>query len=322
MKPLVSVLIPLYNAKEYLEETINSVKDQTYQNIEIIIVDDGSTDGSYEYAKTFENVTVKVYRQKNSGPGTARNKAFALSKGDYIQYLDADDLLAPNKIELQYKAIKKYGDDTFVFGNCEHFNDLTNEKFLQKQSYFKDYNDSDDFLMNYWRESGMIPTGSYLCSRKLIEKAEKWNEKWILNEDGDFVARLAANAKFIKFIPDSLMYYRRSNADSLNNRRTRKHFESMLESFQRRNEYIKSTLENDSFKYAQYLSYSRLYHQMFPKYKDLRDIVKNEIIKLGYRQIYPVGGENFMKLAKLIGTNNTYFIAEKIIEIREKIGLK
>ena len=102
--PKVSILIPLYNSENYIEETIQSCLNQTYENIEIIIVDDGSTDKSLQIAKSFESGKLKVYSQPNSGACKARNLAFEKSIGDYIQYLDADDLLSENKIENQRKV--------------------------------------------------------------------------------------------------------------------------------------------------------------------------------------------------------------------------
>lgn len=103
MEPLVSILIPCYNAEKWLAETLESALAQTWDNIEIIVVDDGSTDKSLAVAKQFEPDGVKVISQANKGASAARNRAFQESQGDFIQYLDADDLLVPDKIELQVK---------------------------------------------------------------------------------------------------------------------------------------------------------------------------------------------------------------------------
>ena len=107
MKPKVSILIPLYNSEKYIAQTIQSALNQTWENKEIIIVDDGSSDNSFEIARKFESDIVKVFLQKNSGSCITRNEAFSFSSGEYIQYLDADDLLSPNKIEFQMKLIER-----------------------------------------------------------------------------------------------------------------------------------------------------------------------------------------------------------------------
>ena len=104
MSVLVSILIPSYNAEEWIEETIQSALSQTWPRKEIIIVDDGSTDNSLRIAKEYESNSVKVISQENSGAAVARNKALEYAQGDYIQWLDADDLLAPDKIEKQLRS--------------------------------------------------------------------------------------------------------------------------------------------------------------------------------------------------------------------------
>src|SRR5690348_2830874 len=95
-KGLVSVLIPAYNSERWIDETLQSVAEQSYPQIEVIVVDDGSTDGTASIAA---DCGARVVRQRNSGPSVARNRALAESRGEYIQWLDADDVLSPDKIE-------------------------------------------------------------------------------------------------------------------------------------------------------------------------------------------------------------------------------
>ena len=103
--PLVSVVIPCYNAERWIIETLQSVRDQTWKNIEIIIVNDGSEDRSVELIKSFESSSLILIEQENKGQTAALNAGLAAAKGDYVQYLDADDLLHPDKIEIQIKRI-------------------------------------------------------------------------------------------------------------------------------------------------------------------------------------------------------------------------
>jgi len=106
-KPLVSILVPAYNAQEWIAETLQSAVAQTWPRKEIIIVDDGSSDQTMTIAKQFESDDVRVVRQENQGAAAARNHAFSLSQGEYIQWLDADDLLAPDKIEKQIEVLDR-----------------------------------------------------------------------------------------------------------------------------------------------------------------------------------------------------------------------
>jgi len=105
--PLVSILIPAYNASKLLAATIRSAIGQTWKRKEIIVVDDGSTDQTLAVARRFEPEGVQVVSQKNQGAAAARNHAFQRSKGDYIQWLDSDDLLAPDKIERQLTTLRE-----------------------------------------------------------------------------------------------------------------------------------------------------------------------------------------------------------------------
>ena len=105
----VSVIIPVFNAQEYINETINSVIKQTYEgSIEIIIIDDHSTDNSFQIVREFESDSIIVKKNPKKGACAARNYGFQLSTGDYIQYLDADDLLSKNKIRSQMELLMKY----------------------------------------------------------------------------------------------------------------------------------------------------------------------------------------------------------------------
>ena len=104
MKPLVSILIPAYNAQEFLAATVTSALGQTWARKEVIIVNDGSRDETLNVARKFESPSVKVITHENQGAAATRNKALSLAQGEFIQWLDADDLLGSNKIACQMEA--------------------------------------------------------------------------------------------------------------------------------------------------------------------------------------------------------------------------
>src|SRR5882762_10159051 len=104
-KPLVSILIPAYNSQDWIADTLRSAVAQTWETKEIIVVDDGSSDQTLAIAGKFESSTVRIVGQKNQGAASASNTALSLCRGDYIQWLDADDLLAPDKIAQQMAAL-------------------------------------------------------------------------------------------------------------------------------------------------------------------------------------------------------------------------
>src|SRR5436189_41615 len=105
MNPLVSILIPAFDAQEWLADTIKSATRQTWPRKEIIVVDDGSRDHTLSIARQFASKELSVVTQANQGAAAARNRAFSICQGDYIQWLDADDLLAPDKIARQTRSL-------------------------------------------------------------------------------------------------------------------------------------------------------------------------------------------------------------------------
>jgi len=116
--PLVSVIIPSYNAAAFIRETVYSVLDQTYSNIEVIVVDDGSKDNTAEILQEFGN-KIHYHRQVNAGVSQARNKGFGLSKGEYVCFLDADDWLFPNTIAEKVQLMESDASLGIVYGRVE-----------------------------------------------------------------------------------------------------------------------------------------------------------------------------------------------------------
>lgn len=134
MSSLVSIITPNYNCACFIAQTINSVLSQTYKNWEMLIVDDCSTDGSYEIALEYaaKDVRIKVFRnERNSGAAISRNKAIKESKGEYLAFLDSDDLWAPEKLERQLKFMQENNCD-FSFTEYEHIDE--NGKSLHKKA--------------------------------------------------------------------------------------------------------------------------------------------------------------------------------------------
>ena len=118
--PLVSVIIPVYNGEKYLAAAIESVLSQSYHPVEVSVVDDGSNDGSQDIALSYPQV--KTIHQENAGPAAARNRGLQVAKGEYIAFLDADDLWMPDKLTLQIAAFTTDPELGIVTGYVEEFN--------------------------------------------------------------------------------------------------------------------------------------------------------------------------------------------------------
>jgi glycosyltransferase involved in cell wall biosynthesis len=211
--PLVSVLIPLYNKVDYFEETLQSVLNQTYPNIEIIIVDDGSTDGSLDIAKNYLSKNIIIFEQENKGASAARNKAFELSKGDYIQYLDADDILDQFKIEEQVKVLDQ-NYECLAISKCyfiEHTPDGQKKVTLQKRRD-KDFKDPQTFILDDLLNSVVVH--AWLIPRHFIENAGGWDERISNFDDKDFYLRLLPLAAKIIYCDKAICSCRDTNTNN------------------------------------------------------------------------------------------------------------
>lgn len=222
MKPLVSILIPAYNAGRWIHETLRSVTGQTWPRKEVILVDDGSTDDTLGIAKRFESPTVKVVSQKNSGGGLARNKALSLAQGDYIQYLDHDDMLAPDKVERQLAGASSEGfASTLLSGSFSTFFYCTERARPVHNAMCQDLLPVEFFIHKLNDEGAWLQIGAYLFSRPLIEKAGPWYERQSTDDDGNYVDRVVMACERIHFVTEARSYWRIGNTRSAGHRDTK-----------------------------------------------------------------------------------------------------
>ena len=138
----ISVIIPFYNGASFLREAIESVLSQEYSNIQIIAVDDGSTDQSVEQILSINDSRIKIIKQQNAGAAEARNTGVQAASGDYLCFLDADDVWDKNKLKLQIQALEENEGVNMIFGQVKEFNDasvLKNISFIPEEKTFVGY---------------------------------------------------------------------------------------------------------------------------------------------------------------------------------------
>lgn len=229
MAELVSILIPAYNAEQWIRETMLSAINQTWPNKEIIVVDDGSSDNTFKIAKTLESKAVKIIKQPNKGACVARNEALSLAQGDYIQWLDADDLLHPEKISLQLSR-SDGGRDSLALLTCAwgRFFFCRNRTKFVPNSLWQDLSPVDWIVTKFMDGVWMNPS-AWLVSRRLAELSGPWDARLSLSgdDDGEYICRVITNSQAVKFVPEAKSYYRQSNFDGLSWRRADKALEGM-----------------------------------------------------------------------------------------------
>ena len=208
MSPLVSILIPAYNAEPWIADTIQSALTQTWPRKEIIVVDDGSDDRTLSIANEFSSRGVFVAFQKNRGAAAARNKALSFCSGDYIQWLDADDILAPDKISRQMEFAESCTNKRILLSSeWGHFLFRTSRAKFTRTALWGDLPPVEWLRLKMEKNTWMQP-GSWLVSRELTEAAGPWNERLPWDEEGEYFCRVVIKSDRVKFIRGAKTFYR------------------------------------------------------------------------------------------------------------------
>lgn len=303
---LVSILIPLYNSEKWIGDTIQSILSQSYSNIEVVIVDDGSTDKSFEIARSFASEKVKIFQQPNSGGCVARNKAFELSTGEYIVFFDADDLMYPDKIKNQMLLVDHFGDDFVYSSQWIPFTNEIPNNFLPKSIIDQDFDNPIEWLTTSWLNKS-AQTGVWLTPRSIIYKTGGWDETLKVNQDGEYFFRVLLNSKGVKFSNDSYTFYRRNVTTSISEKYIPERAASMLQSYISFEKIL--DLENtDIVKKALATNYAMFIYIYYKEEKDLINIAWERLEKLGINVNWEIGGKMFQFLSKLVGFKNALIL--------------
>jgi glycosyltransferase involved in cell wall biosynthesis len=315
MEPLVSILIPAYNSEKWIKETIESALNQTWPRKEIIIVDDGSRDRTFEIARKYESNSVKVLSQENKGGPSARNAALSIAQGDFIQWLDHDDLLAPDKISQQLKKCETVNMDILLSGSFGTFYYNPNRAKFNKTNLWRDLTPLEYFLIKFSESVWLHPT-SWLVSRKLTDLAGPWHVEKSPDDDGEYFCRVVAVSNGIKFVPEAKSYWRIGNYGSVSKTRSDKALEALFLSIKLSIEHLRH-LEDSEVTRAACLKYlqSRLWH-FYPDKKEILRKAGELGEELGGRLSAPKEGWKFEILRKIFGWKFT----SKMRELGGRIG--
>lgn len=204
--------MPAYNVTRYIEESIRSVLSQNYSNIELIVIDDGSSDGTPELAARFGS-RVKVLRQKNAGPAAARNRGIAEARGEFIAFLDADDVWLPGKITLQVQYLQAHPDVGVVFGHFLRWRSLPDGAFaapptpISVDTAFTLVPEHSGWVYKALLFDSVIHIITAMIRRSVIEKVDLLDESLVTGEDYDFWLRVSQHFRADK-LASTLAYYR------------------------------------------------------------------------------------------------------------------
>ncbi len=271
MKPLVSILIPAHNAECWIADTIRSALAQTWQHREIIVVDDGSTDRTVDVVRRFASRGVAVVSTENRGHPAAANHAFGLSQGDYIQCLDADDILAPDKIERQLAALRAGDSKRLLLSSpWARFYYRTRHARFVPNSLWQGLSPVE-WLLRKMGENLHMQTATWLTSRELREAAGPWDTRLHCDQDGEYFARVLMASEGTRFVPGTGVFYRVNGTHRISyigSSDTKK--DSRLLSMKLHIQYLRSLEESERVRKA-CLTYLQTWYEIF--YPERPDIV-------------------------------------------------
>lgn len=231
MTPSVSIIVPCHNAERWLAETLESALAQSWTNKEIILVDDGSQDGSLAVAEEYRGRGVRIISQSNEGAAAARNHGLRVATGEFIQFLDADDLLAPDKISNQLARIRSMDSGTLASGAWARFDRDPFEAVFSSEANHRNLS-GVEYLQITFEERTMMHPAAWLAPRALLDRAGPWDESLSLNDDGEYFARVALAAPQIAHCADARSYYRSHLRGSLSGRKDHRALQSLHRSME------------------------------------------------------------------------------------------
>lgn len=280
--PLVSILIPAYNSERWIAETIESGLAQTWPRTEIVVVDDGSADKTAEIARRYESGKVSVSSQANRGAAAARNTAYARCNGDYIQWLDADDVLHPEKIARHVEEIRHgAGPRTLLSGAWAYFRYRTSQARFTASPLWEDLSPTEWLV----RKMGLnlhMQTDNWLVSRELTEAAGPWDVNLWRDNDGEYFCRVLLASEGVRFVRSACSYYRAASFSNVSQiAGSSRKLESLHRSMQLHIRYLRS-LEDSPRTRAACLFYIRTWlHEFYPYRPDLIAQLEQLTVELG-----------------------------------------
>lgn len=317
----ISVIVPVYNAENFLTESINSILNQTLTDIEIICVNDGSTDNSLTMLKNMrkKNSCMKIINKENGGCGSARNAGLNHAKGEYVYFFDPDDYLAKNALEKFYYNAKNNCSDMVLSKIAWHWEGESvrfDKPGFNLDEIFTDV-DFDNFIFDYKSVKNYV-LNSYFAPWMKLYKTEFLKEnnfqfqENISFDDVPFHIQTILKAKKISFIPEAFCYYRVTNDNSVNNTSTNSadifRICDIIEEFLEENKLLSEfELEFMNFKITQYLLYiissnSEFYYK-FVKYEFLKMNITNKKLpeKIIHQFNQVINSKNYEEYRKMCG---------------------
>ncbi|MCF3648684.1 glycosyltransferase family A protein [Synoicihabitans lomoniglobus] len=303
--PLVSILIPAFNAGPWINASVGSAIEQSHERCEIIVVDDGSSDETLargqKIASRFPD-RVKVMSQINAGAAAARNHALRLARGEYIQYLDADDLLSRDKIKLQLEILARSPAHALATCRWGRFHDSPADARFVDDEVFRDF-EPIEWIIAHAAHLKMIHPAAWLVPREVAERAGEWDESLTLNDDGEYFARVTLASAGLRFTTDpaAASYYRSGLSGSLSDRKSLTALQSLHHTGELLQSHLFAASDRPETRQAMADHWQHLCYELYPDAPILsRDAAKRSHALGGSTVSPPLGGRQKL-VARLFG---------------------
>lgn len=297
---LVSVVVPAWNAEPWIGDTLESVLAQTWRPLEVIVVDDGSTDGTATVVEGFVDRGVRLIGQENAGQSAATNRALAEVTGDFIQFLDADDLLAPDKIERQVGRLQSEPGCVASAEWARFHGDPATARF-DPEPVWRD-SSPEDWLVGSWADGGgMMGTGIWLVPRAIIDRAGPFDERILLYKDREYFTRVLLASEGVRFCEGARFYYRSGLSTSQASQQSTRALRSMLLALDLSSADLLARRDDGAARLACANSYQDLVHRAYLVDNETSEAAHARVVELGGSTRRLGGGRLFRLLRRALG---------------------
>ncbi len=301
MSPLVSIITPCHNAARWLESSLRSSLDQTWPNLEVILVDDGSTDDSVQIARGLESSgRLTIVTQPKSGQCAACNHGLRVARGDYVKFFDADDLLSPRAVEIQVSHLRERP-DCLGYAEWARFTDRPEDARFEPRVEWQDGAPVDWLVRSWSGGAGMMQCGQFLIPRPLLASAGGWNEELGLINDLEFFTRLIVASRGVVFTPGARLYYRSGIPGSLSGSRSAAAWRSAWRSAMLAADHLLGAEDSARTRRAAATTLASVLYAMYPNCPDLCRSLEARVAGLGGTDLRPSGGRAFRLASRIIG---------------------
>jgi len=300
-EPLVSVIIPAFNAERYVVDAVNSALDQSYRNLEVLVVDDGSTDNTTEVLAQIQDPRLRLILQRNQGQSVAINNGADHACGAFIKLLDADDCLNSSHIELQLEAIDA---DPSVLASCrwgyflyDHAHPAVREEHTNRH-----YADPLEWIVDsLTKGEGMMGGWMWLIPRSLWDKCGGYDARLTLNNDFHFSINLLMASEGVRFADGAIYSYRKGISGALSASAGREAMESAYLTTEMGTQLLLERKDSPRIREICADRFQRWLFQFYPEYPELVRDTEQHIESLGGSQLELAGGQLLKFLLPLLG---------------------